>query len=119
MKRKLGIARCGLACCLCSANDICHGCNSSSCPGSDHCENRRCSLEKGISHCYVCEQPCQKGMFGKIKPFAFTLFSKDTASRLCWIAGKPMKKRESSITVRASWAITMPLKTRKRSFPLF
>lgn len=76
MKRKLGIARCGLACCLCSANEICRGCNSSSCPGSDHCENRRCSLEKGISHCYVCEQPCQKGMFGKIKPFAFTLFLK-------------------------------------------
>ena len=76
MKRKLGIARCGLACCLCSANEICRGCNSSSCPGSDHCENRRCSLEKGISHCYVCEQPCQKGMFGKIKPLAFTLFLK-------------------------------------------
>lgn len=28
MKRELGIARCGLACCLCSENISCHGCNS-------------------------------------------------------------------------------------------
>lgn len=28
MKRKLGIARCGLACCLCSENITCNGCNS-------------------------------------------------------------------------------------------
>lgn len=27
MKRELGIARCGLACCLCSENDHCSGCN--------------------------------------------------------------------------------------------
>ena len=28
MKRDLGIARCGLACCLCSKNGHCGGCNS-------------------------------------------------------------------------------------------
>ncbi len=28
MKRELGIARCGLACCLCSENVNCAGCNS-------------------------------------------------------------------------------------------
>ena len=28
MKRELGIARCGLACCLCSENTSCAGCNS-------------------------------------------------------------------------------------------
>ena len=27
MKRELGIARCGLACCLCSENETCHGYN--------------------------------------------------------------------------------------------
>lgn len=32
MKRELGIARCGLACCLCSENKTCHGCNSGECP---------------------------------------------------------------------------------------
>ncbi|MEE3497129.1 MAG: DUF3795 domain-containing protein, partial [Butyrivibrio sp.] len=26
MKRELGIARCGLACCLCSENVVCKGC---------------------------------------------------------------------------------------------
>ena len=26
MKRELGVARCGLACCLCSENVICKGC---------------------------------------------------------------------------------------------
>ena len=28
MKRELGIARCGLACCLCSENAACSGCDS-------------------------------------------------------------------------------------------
>ena len=31
MKRELGIARCGLACCLCSENDKCSGCNTGEC----------------------------------------------------------------------------------------
>ena len=35
MKRELGIARCGLACCLCSENITCHGCNSGECPDKD------------------------------------------------------------------------------------
>lgn len=42
MKRELGIARCGLACCLCSENDQCHGCQFDECLGSDSCENRIC-----------------------------------------------------------------------------
>lgn len=28
MRKELGIARCGLACCLCSENTTCHGCDS-------------------------------------------------------------------------------------------
>lgn len=28
VKRELGIARCGLACCLCAENDKCAGCSS-------------------------------------------------------------------------------------------
>ena len=51
MKRELGIARCGLACCLCSENAHCGGCDSGGCPGTAWCENRKCSLEKGLAHC--------------------------------------------------------------------
>ncbi len=35
MKRELGIARCGLACCLCSENATCAGCDSGECPDKD------------------------------------------------------------------------------------
>lgn len=48
MKRELGIARCGLACCLCSENSTCSGCDSGECPDKDWCENRKCSIEKGL-----------------------------------------------------------------------
>lgn len=54
MKRELGIARCGLACCLCSENVSCQGCDSGQCPDKDWCENRKCSIEKDYSHCYSC-----------------------------------------------------------------
>lgn len=76
MKRELGIARCGLACCLCSENDKCSGCNSDACPDKDWCENRKCTIEKGISHCYECNEDCKKGLLNKIKPYVFTLFAK-------------------------------------------
>ena len=76
MKRELGIARCGLACCLCSENDKCTGCNSDACPDKDWCENRKCSLSQNRAHCYECPELCQKGILSKVKPYAFTLFVK-------------------------------------------
>lgn len=76
MKRELGIARCGLACCLCSENISCNGCGSAGCPDSLWCENKKCSTEKGLSHCYQCDADCQKGLLSKIKPYAFTQFIK-------------------------------------------
>ena len=76
MKRELGIARCGLACCLCSENAACSGCDSGQCPDKDWCENRKCSIAKEIRHCYECDEECRKGLLGKIKPYAFTLFMK-------------------------------------------
>lgn len=76
MKRESGIARCGLACCLCSEDDKCNGCSSNNCPDKDWCENRRCTIEKGLSHCYECNEDCKKGLLNKIKPYAFTLFVK-------------------------------------------
>lgn len=76
MKRELGVARCGLACCLCSENTHCDGCKSDSCTDKQFCENRKCSIEKGLDACYLCETECQKGLLQKIKPYGFTLFIK-------------------------------------------
>ena len=76
MRRELGVARCGLACCLCSENVRCDGCGSDGCPDADKCENKKCSSERGISHCYACTETCKKGLLNKIKPYAFTLFAK-------------------------------------------
>ena len=76
MKRELGIARCGLACCLCSENITCGGCDSGGCPGSHDCENRLCSIDKMLNHCYECSEDCTRGLLQKIKPFAFNVFVK-------------------------------------------
>ncbi len=76
MKRELGIAGCGLACCLCSDNDNCAGCNSGDCKDKEWCETRKCFLEKDVGHCYECGEDCKKGILSKIKPYAFTLFVK-------------------------------------------
>ena len=75
MNRELGIARCGLACCLCSENKRCRGCNSGDCPDKDWCENRNCSRQKGLNGCYECtETECRKGLLQKIKPYAFVRY---------------------------------------------
>lgn len=76
MKKELGIARCGLACCLCSENDVCSGCNSGNCPDKEWCENRKCSINKSYEHCYDCKEDCRKGLLSKIKPYGFNLFIK-------------------------------------------
>lgn len=77
MKRELGIARCGLACCLCAKNANCNGCHAENCLDKDWCENRKCALEKSVSHCFVCNNTdCRKGLLGKVKPLAFTEFAR-------------------------------------------
>lgn len=76
MKRELGIARCGLACCLCSENDHCSGCNSGDCPDKEWCENWKCSIENKFSHCFEYNKKCRRGLLSKIKPYGFTLFVK-------------------------------------------
>ena len=76
MKRELGIARCGLACCLCTENADCNGCGLNGCPDNDVCENKKCSIEKELTHCYKCKENCKKGLLGKIKPYTLTLFAK-------------------------------------------
>ena len=77
LRRDLGIARCGLACCVCSENSTCDGCESDSCRDSSWCWNRKCSKEKGLSHCYECEDAsCAKGMLARIRTLAFTQFAR-------------------------------------------
>jgi hypothetical protein len=77
MRRELGIARCGLACCLCSENVHCSGCNTGECPDKDWCENRRCSIERNVPHCFECKETnCRRGLLNKVKPFAFTEFAR-------------------------------------------
>lgn len=77
MKRDLGIARCGLACCLCSENDHCSGCNSGECPDKEWCENRKCSIQNNLNYCFECSEDCRKGLLEKIKPYGFTQFAKE------------------------------------------
>lgn len=76
MKRELGIARCGLACCICSENTHCSGCHSEECSGKEWCENRKCSIEKSLKYCFLCPDSCDKGLLSKIKPRGFTEFAK-------------------------------------------
>lgn len=75
MEKDLGIARCGLACCLCSENDKCTGCKGDSDKHS-WCKNFKCSIDKNIEGCYFCDNTkCRDGMFkDKIKPLAFCEF---------------------------------------------
>ena len=84
MKRDLGIARCGLACCLCSENVICKGCRRdgfmelSWCKDAEWCEVRRCGIDKNLNGCYECEPAeCRKGLYAeKIKARAFAEFAR-------------------------------------------
>ena len=84
MKRELGIARCGLACCLCSENISCKGCKKdgflelSWCKDAEWCEVRKCVIAKNLSGCYECEPgTCRKGLYAeKIKARAFAEFAR-------------------------------------------
>ena len=84
MKRELGIARCGLACCLCSENVSCKGCKRdgflelSWCKDAEWCENRKCVIAKNLNGCYeCCPAECRKGLYAeKIKARAFAEYAR-------------------------------------------
>lgn len=76
MKRELGVARCGLACCLCSENVTCNVCNLGEYLDKDWCENRQCSIFEKIGHCYERDEICRRGLLHKIKSYAFTEFAR-------------------------------------------
>lgn len=75
---KKEIARCGLACFLCSEKTNCNGCHADDCAGAKWCEVRKCCMEKGFEHCYECSdaETCQRGILAKLKPHVFTVFAK-------------------------------------------
>ena len=80
MNRELGIARCGLACCLCSeetrslGQEKCTGCESGKCAFAPRCKSYHCSREKGLSGCYECDTPCTEGVLAKPKVSGFIAF---------------------------------------------
>ena len=80
MNRELGIARCGLACCVCSqevrglGKEMCTGCESGKCAFAPSCKSFRCSREKGLKGCYECDAICEEGVLGKIKVRGFIEF---------------------------------------------
>lgn len=74
MKRELGIAACGLACCLCSENEICPGCRNDGCRDKAQCENLQCCQERNLDGCWQCSEDCRRGLLFKNKPYGFTLF---------------------------------------------
>ena len=51
-KTEKGIAYCGLACCLCSHNEACPGCQAGGCDIHSWCENYRCCREQGLNGCW-------------------------------------------------------------------
>ena len=77
MKRELGFAPCGLACCLCGENETCPGCRSDGCPNREACKNRLCCAEKALDGCWACPGfPCAGGMLGKPRIRAFAAYLK-------------------------------------------
>ncbi len=78
MKRELGLAYCGLACCLCSENEGCKGCRQNGCAAWAECPNYGCVTERGLEGCWECpEFPCGKGMLEKPRMRAFVRFAKE------------------------------------------
>lgn len=72
------IAYCGLACCVCSENKSCPGCQAGGCDIHGWCKNYNCCREKGINGCWECDEfPCEGGMLDKPRIRAFAHFAKE------------------------------------------
>ena len=71
------IAYCGLACCVCSENDKCIGCQNGGCDIHGWCKNYNCCREKGLNGCWECvDFPCSGGMLDKPRIRAFAEFAR-------------------------------------------
>lgn len=68
------IAVCGLVCTFCSCKSNCSGCRSK----DEDCSIKKCSSEKGLDYCFLCEEfPCDEGMFKNIRLKAFNMVAKE------------------------------------------
>ncbi len=72
------IAYCGLACCVCSENDNCIGCQSDGCDMHGWCKNYNCCRSKSLNGCWECADfPCTGTMLDKPRIRAFARFAKE------------------------------------------
>lgn len=79
------IAYCGLACCVCSENNKCPGCQAGGCDIHGWCKNYNCCREKGLNGCWECgdfeskaaEPACKGSMLDKPRIRAFAKFAKE------------------------------------------
>ena len=74
MRRELGIARCGLACCLCSEGKAAAAVTPVPAAPPPSAKNLRCSRDRQLAGCYACNEDCRKGLLQKIKPRGFCEF---------------------------------------------
>ena len=108
MKRELGIARCGMACCLCCENITCKGCRKegflelSWCKDAQWCENRNCGIAKGINGCYECTPAdCRKGLYAeKLSVRGFAEYGTNKPG--LFITGKTSRETMTALTTWTS-----------------
>jgi len=76
MKHEIGLAYCGLACCVCGKQDTCAGCRNLGCKNVEWCKHFDCCRGKGLKGCWECDEfPCG-GMHDKVRVKAFVEFIK-------------------------------------------
>lgn len=76
MRRELGIAHFGLACCLCSENKNVLVVILVNVQIKNGVIIINVLLKKDITACYLCKEEFHKGLLNQIKPYGFTLFIK-------------------------------------------
>lgn len=75
---KKTIAYCGLACCVCSENKSCSGCQAGGCETHGDCKNYHCCREKKLNGCWECSEfPCEGTMLDQPRIRGFAQFVKE------------------------------------------
>lgn len=70
-----GMARCGLACCVCSENPTCAGCRNGGCKDRSWCQPFNCCKQKKLNGCWECPAfPCDNPMLNKPRVRTFAAF---------------------------------------------
>lgn len=70
-----GIAYCGLACCVCSENKNCKGCQKDNCQDRGNCKNYNCCKLKNLEGCWECSDfPCDCPMLAQLRVKTFSKY---------------------------------------------